>query len=187
MRRESGAFFLAVIREERLLAKYFGGKRLNPSAEAPSIEWETCFPAGFIEERFPIPAVLNGNLRQQQASAVLKADEKAVFSHLDSVGRHVEQWRHHTDLDLEFTGFGCCHRLKARIFESGSGSGLGDGFVKGRHRQHVANAPTQFPAQVECRKCATRFGKMRAGWRQFQGMPVKTGVDGAVCQLPTNL
>ena len=53
--------------------------------------------------------------------------------------------------------------MESRVFERGCAGSVGHGTIHRAHRKHVADASAQFSAQVECRECAARLGKMIGG------------------------
>jgi hypothetical protein len=61
-------------------AKHFGGERLQLGALLPCVRRQPRLQAGLCEKGFAVPFPLDGNLWQQQSTAIALGDDKSVLA-----------------------------------------------------------------------------------------------------------
>ncbi len=71
---------------KHFIPKDFCRKRLNRRSLFPSVHRQSGFAAGLFKKSRAVPAVLDGNLGQQQATSAMAANEKAVPADFDFFG-----------------------------------------------------------------------------------------------------
>ena len=70
-------------RYAQVIAEHFRHEGVNDRTFLPGIRGQPSFAAGLFEKGDAIPVALDGNLRQEQATASMLADEQAVASNLN--------------------------------------------------------------------------------------------------------
>src|ERR1700757_2357735 len=107
-----GNFGLSFVPED------FCGERFDHRAVLPCVEGQAGFAAGLFQEGGSIPVVLDRYLREQQPAPSGHADQQAMATDLDRVGRNWLWGRQDAQLNFEMRGFGQRYRSESRVFES---------------------------------------------------------------------
>ena len=131
--------------------------------------------------------MLNGDLRQKQASASVPGDKKTVPAHFDVFWLNRLRARENAQLNFQLRSFFLRNRREAIVVESRRVRGFRHRAVYGTGRQHVADASAQLtfltiPAQVQRSKTTAQFGQV-IRWRfQRDLSPIQSRNNGIVGQ-----
>ena len=117
----------------------FCSKGFDDRSLLPCVGWEPSFAAGLLEEGNAVPMMLNRDLRKQEPAAEWGADEEAVASDLNGIGRDRFGRRKNAEFNLQIPRFFKRYGMKPRVFESGSPGSLRHRAIDGTDWQNVTD------------------------------------------------
>ena len=119
--------------------------------------------AGLLQKSLTVPSMLDGHLRQQQATASAPGNEQAVAANVDVLDRDWARRREDAQLNFQKRQIMFRDRRKPVIVERGCPRSFRHGPVDRATRKHIAYASAQLFMQVEGCEGAAKFGQVRAG------------------------
>ena len=122
----------------------------DPGPFSPGAGGKSGLDAGLLEERPASPAILDRDLREEEAAVFAPLDDQAVFSHLDRPGiGDLAERGENRNLDfegLELTGL---DRRKPGVLDGRKDGGLDDGSTEGGRGLDEADAAPELSVLSE--------------------------------------
>jgi hypothetical protein len=126
---------------------------------APGIQRQMRFAAGFLKESLGTEAVLDGNLREQQAALISPRNQQAVAADLDFAGTNRGGWGEQRNFDLQNGYFVGADRGESRVLRSSADGATNDTVAQGLVRFGYTNTATQAMADAKSDENAAALGK----------------------------
>jgi len=145
---------------------------------APAAGLESGFATGVVKEGHPIPAVLDGHLRQEEAARHALFEKNPIPANDHLVEIDAPKWGEGGDLDVRVGEFVSLQRGKPGVLEGGGYGVVPDRSPQRRDADHMTDTTSQSTIDLESHKRAAGLEEDRVvGFWRGEGSPAQATLN----------